>query len=95
MSSMKEFIKQCVADGTIDKSIVKELVNHIKRDRNKMPESTKRKISESKKGQSSQNKGRVWMYNNKVKQSKLVESSKVDEYTKDEWIKGRLEFNKA
>jgi hypothetical protein len=98
MKELTKFIKKCVTDKMINPKCVKPLVGHIKRvikEGNSMSDETKQKISESLKGKPSQNKGRVWMYNTKVRESKLIPRGEVNQLLKDGWQKGRLEFTKT
>lgn len=91
MKELKDYLKQCISDGSIDKKVVPKLIKLIK-ESGGMSDETKRKISESKKGKPSKNKGRSWMCKPSEKISKLVEPSKIDEHIKDGWVKGRIEF---
>jgi len=98
MKELTKFIKTCVNKKLIDPTCVKPLVGHIKRvikQSNTMSDETKHKISESLKGRVSQNKGRVWMYNTKLRESKLDKRDEVNKLTKKGWQKGRLEFTQV
>jgi len=78
------FIKQCISDNTIDKSIVKELIQHIKKYERQLSDETKQKISESK-------KGKIWVYHPELKKSRLVDP--LSTYSTDGWLLGRYEFS--
>ena len=94
LNELKSFIKECNKNGTIDKSVNKELVELIQKygsskskPQTGMPEETKKKISEAK-------KGKVWVCDPhpSSRRSKQVPKDKVNEYLANGWIKGRLEF---